>query len=72
MPGDNSVKALVIPDVHLKPWVFDRAEEIMDAGTADKAVSLMDIPYGSASMVAPVYHSIKEHLFPHVFSVKIV
>jgi hypothetical protein len=44
MPGDNSVKVLVIPDVHLKPWVFDRAEEIMDAGTADKAVSLMDIP----------------------------
>ena len=35
---------LVIPDVHLKPWVFEKAEEIMDTGVADKAVCLMDIP----------------------------
>ena len=35
---------LVIPDVHLKPWVFDNAMEIMDTGVADRAVCLMDIP----------------------------
>ena len=35
---------LVIPDIHLKPWIFDRAEEILREGKADKAVCLMDIP----------------------------
>lgn len=38
------MKILVIPDVHLKPWMFDRAKEIMDTGAAEKAVCLMDIP----------------------------
>lgn len=38
------MKVLVIPDVHLKPWMFERASEIMKAGHADKAVCLMDIP----------------------------
>lgn len=38
------MKILVIPDVHLKPWIFDRASEIMDSGIADKALCLMDIP----------------------------
>jgi len=38
------VKVLVIPDVHLKPWIFDRAAEIMKTGAAEKAVCLMDIP----------------------------
>ena len=38
------MKILVIPDVHLKPWMFDRAKEIMDMGVADRAVCLMDIP----------------------------
>ena len=38
------MKILVIPDIHLKPWVFDRAKEIMDTGAAEKAVCLMDIP----------------------------
>ena len=38
------MKVLVIPDVHLKPWMFDRAAEIMNEGIADKAVCLMDIP----------------------------
>lgn len=38
------MKILVIPDVHLKPWMFDRAKEIMDTGAAEKALCLMDIP----------------------------
>ena len=38
------MKILVIPDVHLKPWMFDRAKEIMDEGAVAKAVCLMDIP----------------------------
>ena len=38
------MKVLVIPDVHLKPWMFDRAARIMSEGTAEKAVCLMDIP----------------------------
>ena len=35
---------LVIPDVHLKPWMFDRADELLEQGIAEKAVCLMDIP----------------------------
>ena len=38
------MKVLVIPDVHLKPWMFERASELMKEGTADRAVCLMDIP----------------------------
>ena len=38
------MKVLVIPDVHLKPWMFDRAAEILRSGAADQAVCLMDIP----------------------------
>ena len=38
------MKVLVIPDVHLKPWMFDRASEILNSGAAKKAVCLMDIP----------------------------
>jgi len=38
------MKVLVIPDIHLKPWIFDRAEDIMAAGKAERAVCLMDIP----------------------------
>ena len=38
------MKILVIPDVHLKPWMFDRASEILKSGAAEKAVCLMDIP----------------------------
>ena len=37
------MKALVIPDVHLKPWMFRRAVEILESGTAERAVCLMDI-----------------------------
>ena len=35
---------LVIPDIHLKTWIFDRAEKILRDGKADRAVCLMDIP----------------------------
>lgn len=38
------MKVLVIPDVHLKPWMFKRAAEIMDSENIDRAVCLMDIP----------------------------
>ncbi len=38
------MKVLVIPDVHLKPWIFERATRIMKSGAAEKAVCLMDIP----------------------------
>lgn len=35
---------LVIPDVHLKPWMFDSADRLLKQGIAEKAVSLGDIP----------------------------
>ena len=38
------MKVLVIPDVHLKYWMFKRAAEIMRTHAVDKAVCLMDIP----------------------------
>lgn len=37
------MNVLVIPDVHLKPWMFDRADMLMRLGTADRVVCLMDI-----------------------------
>lgn len=38
------MKVLVIPDIHLKTWIFDRAEKILIDGKADRAVCLMDMP----------------------------
>ena len=38
------MKVLVIPDIHLKTWIFDRADDILKTGKADIAVCLMDIP----------------------------
>ena len=38
------MQILVIPDVHLKPWMFDRAAELLRSGIAKQAVCLMDIP----------------------------
>lgn len=38
------MKVLVIPDIHLKVWIFDRAADILEDGKADRAVCLMDIP----------------------------
>ena len=37
------MKVLVIPDVHLKPWMFQRASELLREGRAERAVCLMDI-----------------------------
>lgn len=37
------MRMLVIPDVHLKPFVFFRAKEILNKGNADIAVCLMDL-----------------------------
>lgn len=37
------MKVLVIPDVHLKPWMFIRAGELLKSGIAEQAVCLMDI-----------------------------
>ena len=38
------MKVLVIPDIHLKPYMFQQAADIMERGTAERAVCLMDIP----------------------------
>ena len=38
------MRVLVIPDCHLKPWMFEDATAIMNSGKADNAVCLMDIP----------------------------
>ena len=38
------MRILVIPDIHLKSWIFDIAEEIIRRGKADRAVCLMDVP----------------------------
>lgn len=38
------MKTLVIPDVHLKPYMFADAAALMKTGVADRAVCLMDIP----------------------------
>ena len=37
------MNVLVIPDVHLKPWMLERAAELMKKGTANRAVCLMDL-----------------------------
>ena len=37
------MKVLVIPDVHLKPWMLQRASELMEETESDLAVCLMDI-----------------------------
>ena len=37
------MRVLVVPDVHLKPWMFRRASELMKETESDRAVCLMDI-----------------------------
>lgn len=37
------MKVLIIPDVHLKPWIFEKALDVMKSGSAEKAVCLMDL-----------------------------
>ena len=38
------MRVLVIPDVHLKPWMFEQAAVLMREKKADRAVCLIDIP----------------------------
>lgn len=38
------MRVLVIPDCHLKPWMFEKATAIMSGERTDNAVCLMDIP----------------------------
>ncbi len=45
------MKVLVIPDCHLKPWMFAQADAIMKNGIADKAVCLMDLADDSGYMM---------------------
>ena len=37
------MRVLVIPDVHLKPWMFHRASELMKEMGVGRAICLMDI-----------------------------
>ena len=37
------MKVLIIPDVHLKPWIFDQAEDIMRDKGFDRAVFIGDL-----------------------------
>ncbi len=36
-------KVLIIPDIHLKHWMFDKAEECLNAGNYDNVVCLGDL-----------------------------
>jgi len=38
------MKVLVIPDIHLKPWIFEKASDVIKNSATEKAVCLMDIP----------------------------
>lgn len=42
--GGIGMKVLVIPDVHLKPFMFQQAAALLRQGIAERAVCLMDIP----------------------------
>ena len=37
------MELIVIPDIHLKPWMFEEASEIMEKNGISRAVCLMDI-----------------------------
>ena len=37
------MKVLVIPDIHLKPWIFDEADKIIDKYNIDNAVFIGDL-----------------------------
>ena len=43
-PQEENLRVLVIPDVHLKHWMFDSAAKIMKSEGVRQAVCLMDIP----------------------------
>ena len=36
-------KAFIIPDVHLKPWIFERASELIEKNNFDNIVMLGDL-----------------------------
>ena len=38
------MKVLIIPNIHLKGWIFDKAEKLLNNNSADIAICLMDIP----------------------------
>lgn len=38
------MRVLVIPDIHLKPWMFDSAMKLLNSSIADQAVCLGDLP----------------------------
>lgn len=38
------MQVLVILDIHLKPYIFQVAEELLEKSRAEQAVCLMDIP----------------------------
>ena len=38
------MKVLVIPDVHMKPRLFNTAQKLLKDGAAERAVCLMDLP----------------------------
>lgn len=40
---DMMSKIFIIPDVHLKPWMFDKAEEIIEKNSFDRIVLLGDL-----------------------------
>ena len=35
------MRVLVIPDIHLKPWIFDRTEKILRDGKADRTIRIL-------------------------------
>ena len=41
--GDGNMKVLVIPDVYLKPNMFYEARKVIETGTVDQVVCLMDL-----------------------------
>lgn len=55
------MKVLVIPDCHLKPWMFAQADAIMKKGIAEKAVCLMDL---ADDFVEMMMHSIWKPMKP--------
>ena len=38
------MRVLVIPDVHLKTWMFERARQLLEQAACNQVVCLMDIP----------------------------
>ena len=61
------MRVLVIPDIHLKPWIFDRTEKILRDGKADRAVCLMDMPDDSSRSEVRLHHSTSYRSKPHTY-----